>query len=110
MKEKSKSCLRTLSMATALLEMGSGSGSTPESAAANWHALKRSNKREVRKLFIYSQVVYPENSTVGRHCQFAALPISQFDFLLGFSAYSAEFSAASAISGFAVLLQASARP
>src|ERR1022692_237925 len=74
MKEKSKSFPRTLSMATALLEIGSGSGSTPESAAADSPALKRSNKKNARSLFIHSQVVYPENSTRRGGCQLRTWP------------------------------------
>src|ERR1700724_3703101 len=50
MKEKSKSCPWTLSMATALLETGSGSGSTVD--WANKSPLRRSNKRDVESFFM----------------------------------------------------------
>src|SRR5690348_9499841 len=67
MNEKSRRLPRTLSRATALLEMGSGSGSTPESATAKRHRARKNDK--TRNFFIDSRPAYPENNTRRPDCQ-----------------------------------------
>jgi hypothetical protein len=55
MKENSKTCPRDFTMATALLETGSGNGSTPDSADAASHPHKKHKQKNAKCFFIASK-------------------------------------------------------
>src|ERR1700690_1324861 len=74
MKEKSMIFPRTLSIATALLEMGSGKGSTPDSAATDCHPPRRSNKKDAKSFFIDNSACNQKIACEREHCQVCLTP------------------------------------
>ena len=68
-------------MATALLETGSGSGSTPESAAADKNPPKRSSQQSAKSffdVFLVVFIVYNENNMQHEYCQMRVSPVVSF--------------------------------